>query len=68
MLKFKVVISLLIWIGGWTLCVIFLDVSGWFALMIPLSVGLANLFLEKSTQHDNDIDVLRDRKLKEILG
>lgn len=67
----KMLVSSLIWISGWILCYYLLDVlhlSLWFGLLIPGSVGLANLYLERVTKHDEDIDYIRDKKINKILN
>jgi len=67
----KILVSPLIWISGWILCYYLLDVlhlSLWFGLLIPGSVGLANLYLERVTKHDEDIDYIRDKKINKILN
>lgn len=72
LLLLKAFISLVIWIGGWILTGCISEIYSipiWLGvIMIALSVGAANLFLMKTTEHDDDIDIIRDRKLKEILG
>lgn len=67
----KILVSPLIWISGWIFCYYLLDVlhlSLWFGLLIPGSVGLANLYLERVTKHDGDIDYIRDKKINKILN
>jgi len=67
----KILVSPLIWIGGWVLCYYLIDVlhlSLWFGILIPGSVGLSNLYLEIVTKHDNYIDYIRDRKINKILN
>lgn len=67
----KILISPLIWISGWILCWYLLDVldlSLWFGLLIPGSVGLANLYLGEVTKHDYDKDVIRQNKINNILN
>lgn len=67
----KILVSPLIWISGWILCYYLIDVlhlSLWFGLLIPGSVGLANLYLERVTKNDEDIDYIRDKKINKILN
>jgi len=67
----RILVSPIIWISGWLLCYYLIDVlnlSLWFGLLIPGSVGLANFYLECVTKHDDDIDYIRDKKIDQILN
>ena len=59
---------MLIWIGGWALIIPVWATIPVGVIMLGLSVGGANYFLEKSTEHDNDIDYLRNKKLEDLLN